>query len=101
MDWLVDRVFPFRRLTIWLAVLVFAVSAISLTLSFLLVLPSLDESLVSNRVSIQAQAAKTSAPTFVSSFASALSGSAESADTHASRIVSLTTGDSPVSYNPC
>ncbi len=83
MDWLVDRVFPFRRLTIWLAVLVFAVSAISLTLSFLLVLPSLDENLVSNRVSIQAQAAKTSAPTFVSSFASALSGRAESADTNA------------------
>ena len=50
MDWLVDRVFPFRRLTVWLGLLVVVVSALALTFSYLLVIASLDDSLVSNRV---------------------------------------------------
>ena len=73
MDWLVDRVFPFRRLTVWLGLLVLVVSALALTFSYLLVIASLEDSLVSNRVSITARAAETSAPTFATNFANALS----------------------------
>ena len=72
MDWLVDRVFPFRRLTVWLGLLVLVVSALALTFSYLLVIASLEDSLVSNRVSITARAAETSAPTFATNFANAL-----------------------------
>ena len=83
MDWLVDRVFPFRRLTVWLGALVFAVSAIALILSALLVLPSLDQSLVDQRLTSVARSAATTAPTFALNFANALSGSAQSGDADA------------------
>ena len=83
MDWLVDRVFPFRRLTVWLGLLVLVVSALALAFSYLLVIASLDDSLVSNRVNTTARAAETSAPTFATNFANALSGNAGSADTNA------------------
>ena len=98
MDWLVDRVFPFRRLTVWLGLLVLVVSALALTFSYLLVIASLDDSLVSNRVSITARAAETSAPTFATNFANALSGADGSPDTNAVTIAygSLTNTDAAV-----
>ena len=43
MDWLVDRVFPFRRLTVWLGLLLLIVIVLALALTALLVLPTLDE----------------------------------------------------------
>ena len=97
MDWLVDRVFPFRRLTVWLGLLVLVVSALALTFSYLLVIASLDDSLVSNRVSITARAAETSAPTFATNFARALSGADGSPDTNAVTLAygSLTNTDAP------
>ena len=98
MDWLVDRVFPFRRLTVWLGLLVLVVSALALTFSYLLVIASLEDSLVSNRVSITARAAETSAPTFATNFANALSGSDGSPDTNAVTLAygSLTNTDAAV-----
>ncbi len=98
MDWLVDRVFPFRRLTVWLGLLVLVVSALALTFSYLLVIASLDDSLVSNRVSITARAAETSAPTFATNFARALSGADGSPDTNAVTLAygSLTNTDAAV-----
>ncbi len=82
MDWLVDRIFPFRRLTVWLGVLVFGVSLITLLLTALLVLPSLDQSLVDDRVDTVAASAESSAPAFASNFADALSGDASTGDTN-------------------
>ena len=83
MDWLVDRVFPFRRLTVWLGLLLLIVIVLALALTALLVLPSLDESLVSNRVDTVAKSAQQSAPTFRSNFENALNGTAGTADTEA------------------
>ena len=83
MSWLVDRLFPFRRLTVWLGVLVLIVSALSLALSALLVLPSLDQSLVEQRVASIARSADATAPTFASNFANALGGSGSRGDTDA------------------
>ena len=81
MDWLVDRIFPFRRLTVWLGVLVFGVSLITLLLTALLVLPSLDQSLVDERVDTVATAAESSAPAFASNFSNARRGALTTADT--------------------
>lgn len=83
MDWLVDRVFPFRRLTVWLALLVLAVSLIALVVTALLVLPSLNRSLVDDRLDSIAATAETSAPTFASNLADALAGSSPTGDTDA------------------
>ncbi|MGI9117868.1 MAG: sensor histidine kinase [Gaiellales bacterium] len=83
MDWLVDRVFPFRRLTIWLGLLLLVVIVLALALTAVLVLPTLDESLVSNRVDTVARSADQSAATFQSNFENALAGSAGSPDTDA------------------
>jgi signal transduction histidine kinase len=83
VDWLVDRVFPFRRLTVWLGLLLLIVIVLALALTALLVLPSLDESLVSNRVDTVARSAAQSAPTFQSNFENALSGASGTADTDA------------------
>lgn len=83
MDWLVDRVFPFRRLTVWLALLVLAVSLIALVLTALLVLPSLNRALVDDRLATIATTAETSAPTFASNLADALAGSSPNGDTDA------------------
>ena len=70
MDWLVDRVFPFRRLTVWLGLLLLIVIVLALALMSLLVLPSLEESLVGNRVDTVAKAA-TQSVSSSSTFASA------------------------------
>ncbi len=83
MDWLVDRVFPFRRLTVWLGLLLLVVIVLALALTALLVLPSLDESLVGNRVDTVAQSAVKSAPTFQSNFENALNGATGTPDTDA------------------
>lgn len=83
MDWLVDRVFPFRRLTVWLGLLLLIVIVLALALTALLVLPKLDESLVNNRVDTVARAATQSAPTFQSNFENALNGVAGTPDTDA------------------
>ncbi|MGI9187700.1 MAG: ATP-binding protein [Gaiellales bacterium] len=83
MDWLVDRVFPFRRLTVWLGLLLLIVIVLALALTALLVLPKLDESLVANRVDTVARAATQSAPTFQSNFENALTGVAGTPDTDA------------------
>ncbi len=71
MDWLVDRVFPFRRLTVWLGLLVLLVALVTIALTALLVLPSLRGDLVDERVEQVARAAEQSAPTFASNFAEA------------------------------
>lgn len=83
MDWLVDRVFPFRRLTVWLGLLLLIVIVLALALTALLVLPKLDESLVGNRVDTVARAATQSAPTFQLNFQNALTGAAGTPDTDA------------------
>ena len=83
MDWLVDRVFPFRRLTVWLGLLLLIVIVLALALTALLVLQTLDESLVNNRVDTVARSAMQSAPTFQSNFENALNGVSGSADTDA------------------
>ena len=83
MDWLVDRVFPFRRLTVWLGLLLLIVIVLALALMSLLVLPSLEESLVGNRVDTVARSAEQSAPTFQSNFENALTGAPGSPDTDA------------------
>ena len=83
MDWLVDRVFPFRRLTVWLGLLLLIVIVLALALTALLVLPKLDESLVNNRVDTVARAATQSAPTFQLNFQNALTGTAGTPDTDA------------------
>ena len=83
MDWLVDRVFPFRRLTVWLGLLLLIVILLALALTALLVLPSLDESLVSNRVDTVARSAGQSAATFQTNFENALQGASGSPDTDA------------------
>jgi signal transduction histidine kinase len=83
VDWLVDRVFPFRRLTVWLGLLLLIVIVLALALTALLVLPKLDQSLVNNRVDTVAKAATQSAPTFQSNFENALSGVSGTADTDA------------------
>ncbi len=77
MDWLVDRVFPFRRLTVWLGALVLGVSALALILSVLLVLPSLDQGLVDQRVAGIAASAESTGPTFADNFAAALGSGRE------------------------
>ena len=74
MDWLVDRVFPFRRLTVWLGLLLLVVIVLALALTAVLVLPSLDDSLVSNRVDTVARSAGQSAATFQTNFENALQG---------------------------
>ena len=83
MDWLVDRVFPFRRLTVWLCLLLLVVIVLALALTALLVLPSLEESLVGNRIDTVAKSAEQSAPTFQSNFENALNGAAGTPDTDA------------------
>lgn len=83
MDWLVDRVFPFRRLTVWLGLLVLAVALITLALAAVLVLPSLRGDLVEERVAAVARSAEQSAPTFASNFSDALGGTGGSADANA------------------
>ncbi|MFM8611663.1 MAG: sensor histidine kinase [Actinomycetota bacterium] len=83
MDWLVDRVFPFRRLTVWLGLLVLAVALITVALAAVLVLPSLRGDLVDDRVASVARSAEQSAPTFASNFADALAGAGGSADANA------------------
>ena len=80
MDWLVDRVFPFRRLTVWLGLLLLVVILLALALTAVLVLPSLDESLVSNREDTIARSAEQSAPTFQTNFENALQGTAGTPD---------------------
>jgi len=83
VDWLVDRVFPFRRLTVWLGLLLLIVIVLALALTALLVLPKLDESLVNNRVDTVARSATQSAPTFQSNFENALNGVNGTPDTDA------------------
>ncbi|MFM7552420.1 MAG: hypothetical protein ACKO7Q_06225 [Actinomycetota bacterium] len=58
MDWLVDRVFPFRRLTVWLGLLVLAVALITVALAAVLVLPSLRGDLVDDSVASVARSAE-------------------------------------------
>jgi signal transduction histidine kinase len=57
-------VFPFRRLAIWLGVLVLAVTALALGISALIVLPSLERNLVDRRVQAVEKQAKSSAVVF-------------------------------------
>jgi signal transduction histidine kinase len=83
VDWLVDRVFPFRRLTVWLGLLVLAVALLTVALAAALVLPSLRGGLVDERVATVARSAEQSAPTFASNFADALAGAGGSADASA------------------
>jgi signal transduction histidine kinase len=56
-------VFPFRRLAIWLGVLVLTVAALALAISALVVLPSLERNLVAQRVDGVARQARDGAPT--------------------------------------
>lgn len=83
MDWLVDRVFPFRRLTVWLGLLVLLVALATIALTAVLVLPSLRGDLVDERVEQVARSAEQSAPTFASNFADALSGAGGAASANA------------------
>ena len=83
MDWLADRVFPFRRLTIWLGLLLTAVILLAFGLTALLVVPKLDTTLVDNRVDTVARAAEQSAATFRSNFEASLQGAAGAPDADA------------------
>ncbi len=60
-------IFPFRRLAIWLSVLVLAVAALALGITALLVVPSLRENLVSARVAEIDRSAKANLGLFLSS----------------------------------
>lgn len=98
MDWLVDRVFPFRRLTIWLGLLLLVVVVLALALTALLVLPSLDSSLVDNRVETVARSAQQSSATFQTNFENALRGASGTPDTDALAVAygNLTNTDAAV-----
>ena len=56
--------FPFRRLAVWLGILVLAVAGVALAISALVVLPSLEHNLVAQRVQAVARQARESAPIF-------------------------------------
>ncbi len=56
--------FPFRRLAVWLGILVLAVAGLALAISALVVLPSLERNLVAQRVQAVARQARDSAPLF-------------------------------------
>jgi signal transduction histidine kinase len=56
--------FPFRRLAVWLGILVLAVAGLALAISALVVLPSLERNLVAQRVQAVARQARESAPIF-------------------------------------
>jgi signal transduction histidine kinase len=57
-------VFPFRRLAVWLGVLVLGVAALALAISALVVLPSLERNLVAQRVSAVERQARDSTVVF-------------------------------------
>ena len=59
-------IFPFRRLAIWLSVLVLAVAALALGITALLVVPSLRENLVNSRVAEIDRSAKANLAPFLS-----------------------------------
>ena len=56
--------FPFRRLAVWLGILVLAVAGLALAISALVVLPSLEHNLVAQRVQAVGRQARDSAPFF-------------------------------------
>ena len=60
-------IFPFRRLAIWLSVLVLAVAALALCITALLVVPSLRDNLVNARVAEIDRSAKANLKLFLSS----------------------------------
>ena len=80
MDWLADRVFPFRRLTVWLGLLLIVVILLAFGLTALLVVPKLDATLVTSRVDTVARSARQSAATFQSNFEASLQGAAGAPD---------------------
>lgn len=80
MDWLADRVFPFRRLTVWLGLLLIVVILLAFGLTALLVVPKLDSTLVASRVDTVARSARQSAPTFQSNFEASLQGASGAPD---------------------
>src|SRR3954468_8586293 len=59
-------IFPFRRLAIWLSVLVLGVAALALGITALLVVPSLRENLVNSRVAEIDRSAKANLAPFLS-----------------------------------